>query len=129
MGESLEVTEGLRVSVASRYLAEQSDPRRQRYVFAYTVRLTNEGTVAAQLRTRHWIIKNGNGEVEEVRGPGVVGEQPNLRYGEAFEYTSHCVLATPRGSMRGSYRMMRPDGTTFDAAIGEFVLSLPDTLN
>jgi ApaG protein len=123
------ITQGIRVTVKSQYVAEQSAPRLHRYVFAYTVRITNEGTEAAQLRTRHWIITDAHGKVEEVRGPGVVGHQPNLKPGEHFEYTSGCVLQTPRGEMKGTYQMYRPDGRMFDAAIAPFALSLPHSLN
>ena len=123
------LTEGIRVTVSSVYVPEQSAPAAKRYVFAYTVKILNEGVIAAQLRTRHWIITDGNGKVEEVRGPGVVGQQPNLKPGEAFEYTSGCVLQTPRGEMRGTYQMHRPDGQMFDAAIAPFVLALPYSLN
>jgi ApaG protein len=126
---STAVTEGIRVSVKSEYLADQSVPASKRYVFAYTVRIENEGGEPAQLRTRHWIITDGNGKVEEVRGPGVVGQTPYLRPGERFEYTSGCVLQTPRGDMRGSYQMHRPDGREFDATIARFVLALPHSLN
>ena len=122
-------TEGIRVTVESVYVADQSAPRSQRYVFAYTVRIANEGKEDAQLRSRHWIITDGNGKIEEVRGPGVVGQQPVLRPGEHFEYTSGCVLQTPRGEMRGTYQMHRPDGRAFDAAIAAFGLSLPHSLN
>jgi ApaG protein len=123
------VTQGIRVSVRSSYVPEQSSPRARRYVFAYTVRITNEGTDAAQLRTRHWIITDANGRVEEVKGPGVVGQQPLLRAGEHFEYTSGCVLETSSGEMRGTYQMHRPDGSMFDADIAPFLLSLPYSLN
>lgn len=123
------VTEGIRVSVQATYVAEQSAPRAKRYVFAYTVKIANEGSAPAQLRSRHWIITDGAGKVEEVRGPGVVGQQPSLRPGEQFEYTSGCVLQTPRGEMRGTYQMHRPDGTTFDATIAPFELLLPHSLN
>ncbi len=123
------LTEGIRVSVSSVYVPEQSAPKSGRYVFAYTVKIANEGPQTAQLKTRHWVITDGNGKVEEVRGPGVVGQQPLLRPGENFEYTSGCVLQTPRGEMRGTYQMYRPNGTTFDAAIGAFALSLPYSLN
>ncbi len=126
---STAVTEGIRVSVKSEYLADQSVPASKRYVFAYTVRIENEGSEPAQLRTRHWIITDGNGKVEEVRGPGVVGQTPYLRPGERFEYTSGCVLQTPRGDMRGSYQMHRPDGREFDAMIARFVLAQPHSLN
>jgi ApaG protein len=123
------VTEGIRVSVRSQYVADQSLPLMQRYVFAYTVRIANEGTEPAQLRTRHWIITDGTSKVEEVKGPGVVGQTPYLRPGEHFEYTSGCVLQTPRGEMRGTYQMHRPDGRMFDALIAPFLLALPHSLN
>jgi ApaG protein len=126
---SAAVTEGIRVTVTTEYVTAQSVPREKRYVFAYTVRIHNEGAGVAQLRTRHWIITDGNGKVEEVRGPGVVGQQPTLRPGEHFEYTSGCVLETPRGSMRGTYQMRRADGSEFDAAIAPFDLLLPYSLN
>src|SRR5687767_13079752 len=112
---SIAVTEGIRVDVRSRYLADQSMPRQQRYVFAYTIRIRNEGSEPAALRSRHWVITDGNEKVEEVRGPGVVGRQPRLAPGEEFEYTSGCVLTTPRGEMHGEYQMVREDGRTFDA--------------
>lgn len=117
------------MSVESVYVPEQSSPRTHRYVFAYTVRIANEGSQPAQLRSRHWVITDGDGKVEEVRGPGVVGQQPNLRPGEHFEYTSGCVLPTPRGEMRGTYQMFRPDGASFDASIAPFALALPYSLN
>ena len=123
------LTEGIRVSVRSQYVADQSVPLGQRYVFTYTVRIANEGAETAQLRTRHWIITDGSGKVEEVRGPGVVGQTPLLRPGEHFEYTSGCVLQTPRGEMRGTYQMYRPDGRMFDAVIAPFLLALPHSLN
>jgi ApaG protein len=126
---STAVTEGIRISVRSTYVQEQSTPATHRYVFAYTVRIANEGAAPAQLRTRHWIITDAVGKVEEVRGPGVVGQQPNLRPGEHFEYTSGCVLQTSRGEMRGTYQMYRPDGRMFDAVIAPFVLALPHSLN
>lgn len=123
------ITNGIRVTVSSNYIPAQSAPKARRYVFAYTVRIANEGTEAAQLKSRHWIITDGNGKVEQVRGPGVVGEQPMLRPGEHFEYTSGCVLETPRGSMEGTYQMVRSDGAEFDAAIAPFALMLPYSLN
>jgi ApaG protein len=123
------ITLGIRVSVTSAYVPDQSSPTSRRYVFAYTIRIANEGTETAQLKSRHWVITDARGRVEEVRGPGVVGEQPTLRPGEEHEYTSGCVLETPRGSMRGSYQMLRPDGTRFDAEIAEFELAMPQTLN
>lgn len=126
---STAVTEGIRITVRSSYVADQSAPTARRYVFSYTVRIANEGAEPAQLRTRHWIITDGAGKVEEVRGPGVVGRQPSLGPGEQFEYTSGCVLQTPRGEMRGTYQMHRPDGRMFDATIAPFLLMLPHSLN
>ena len=126
---SVALTDGIRVTVASRYLAEQSVPRLHRYVWAYTVRIENESAAPAKLVSRHWIIEDQNGKLEEVRGPGVVGEQPLLAPGESFRYTSGCVLEAPRGSMRGSYQMVRDDGTELDAEIGRFTLELPSSLN
>ena len=123
------LTEGIRVSVRSQYVADQSQPLMKRYVFAYTVRIANEGAEPAQLRTRHWIITDGAGKVEEVKGPGVVGQTPLLRPGEHFEYTSGCVLQTSRGQMHGTYQMHRPDGRIFDATIAPFLLVLPHSLN
>jgi ApaG protein len=126
---STAVTEGIRVVVRSAYLANQSLPLANRYVFAYTVLIANEGTEPAQLRTRHWIITDGEGKVEEVRGPGVVGQEPLLKPGEHFEYTSGCVLRTARGQMHGTYQMHRPGGRVFDATIAPFLLALPHSLN
>ncbi len=123
------MTEGIKVSVRAVYVPEQSSPRVRRYVFAYTVKIANEGESPAQLRSRHWIITDGDGRVEEVRGPGVIGQQPYLAPGDQFEYTSGCVLTTPRGEMRGTYEMHRPDGSSFEAAIAPFSLSLPYSLN
>lgn len=123
------VTEGIRIIVQSRYVAEQSMPSAGRYVFAYTVRIKNEGRLAAQLLGRHWIMTDGRGKVEEVSGSGVVGEQPILRPGEGFEYTSRTVLGTARGHMRGSYQMQRLRGRRFDAIIAPFLLALPHSLN
>jgi ApaG protein len=117
------------VRTRSRYLDDQSDPAQPRYVFGYTVTLRNDGAVAAQLLTRHWIITDGNGKVEEVRGDGVIGQQPTLQPGEGFEYSSGAVLETAIGSMRGSYQMLAEDGTRFDAPIAPFTLSVPRALN
>jgi ApaG protein len=119
------VTHGIRVTVQSLYLADQSSPEHERFVFAYTVAISNEGQRTAQLRTRHWVITDGNGGVEEVRGDGVVGEQPRLEPGESFQYTSGCVLTTPVGEMHGEYQFVRDDGTYFDATIAPFSLATP----
>ena len=118
-------TEGIRVRVQSLYLADQSSPRDDRYVFAYTITISNESARTAQLRTRHWIITDARGEIEEVRGDGVVGEQPRLQPGQSFQYTSGCVLTTPIGTMQGSYRFWRDDGSYFDAEIAPFSLCSP----
>ncbi|NUP04702.1 MAG: Co2+/Mg2+ efflux protein ApaG [Polyangiaceae bacterium] len=126
---SVAVTEGIRIAVTTQYVPQQSLPQAKRYVFAYTVKIANEGGQVAQLKSRHWIITDGNGKIEEVKGPGVVGQQPTLRPGEHFEYTSGCVLETPRGSMHGTYQMRRPDGSQFDATIAPFDLMLPYSLN
>jgi ApaG protein len=117
------------VHVQPRYLADQSDPEKQRFVFAYHVIITNTGAVRAQLKSRHWIIEDSDGKVEEVRGPGVVGEQPVLDPGERFEYTSGAMLKTAVGTMRGSYQMEAEDGQFFDADIARFTLSIPRTLH
>ena len=119
------LTEGIRVTVQSLYLPDQSMPHDAQYVFAYTVAISNVGATTAQLRTRHWIITNGKGEVEEVAGDGVVGEQPRLAPGQSFQYTSGCVLTTPVGTMHGTYQMARDDGAYFDAAIAPFALASP----
>ena len=111
------------------YIADQSDPANDRYVFAYTITITNSGNVAAQLVSRHWVITDAADKIQEVRGKGVVGEQPHLRPGESFEYTSGSAIATPVGTMRGSYQMVADDGTPFDAAIPEFTLSMPRVLH
>jgi ApaG protein len=126
---STAVTHGVKVTVQSRYVPEQSQPRTHQYVYAYHVRIENHGPDTVQLRTRHWIITDGNGVVREVEGPGVVGEQPTLQTGQAFEYTSGSSLPTQRGTMRGTYRMHRDDGSSFDAEIPMFVLELPYSLN
>jgi ApaG protein len=126
---STAITQGIRVTVSTVYVPSQSSPTEHRYVFAYTVRIMNEGTETAQLRSRHWVITHGSGRVEEVRGPGVVGQQPVLAAGQHFEYTSGCVLETPRGSMRGSYQMVLTDGRSFNAEIAPFTLAMPHSLN
>ena len=126
---STAVTEGIRITVRSAHIAEQSVPLARRYVFSYTVRIATRAASRSQLRSRHWVITDSMGKVEEVRGPGVVGHQPHLRPGEHFEYTSGCVLQTPRGEMRGTYQMQRPDGRLFDARIAPFLLALPHSMN
>lgn len=117
------------ISVKTQYLAEQSDPDRANYVFAYTITIKNTGQVAAQLISRHWIIVDANNRIEEVRGLGVVGHQPLLQPGEQFEYTSGTALTTPQGSMTGTYFCVAEDGEQFEAKIPEFILSLPRTLH
>jgi ApaG protein len=123
------VTNGILVTVVSEYIPERSSLSSRQFAFAYTVRIQNQGEAPAQLRSRHWIISDSNGAIQEVRGDGVVGEQPLLQPGQHFEYTSWCVIATATGTMRGSYRMVRPDGDVFDAEIAPFRLGLPPTLN
>jgi ApaG protein len=122
-------TAGIRVQVRSAYVADKSSPEAGRYFFAYRVRISNVGIHPAQLVSRSWIITDANGHVETVEGPGVVGQQPTLAPGESFEYTSFCPLPTPFGSMHGSYRMRREDGSSFDAAIAPFSLAVPSALN
>lgn len=117
------------VSASTLYVAEQSDVSADRHVFAYTITIRNTGTVTAQLVSRHWIITDARGQVQEVRGLGVVGEQPTLRPGESFEYSSGTAIATAVGTMRGSYQMVAEDGTRFEAVIPEFTLSMPRTLH
>ena len=117
------------VSVETRFLDEQSAPRENRFVFAYTITISNHGEVPARLLTRHWVITDANGKVQEVRGDGVIGEQPWMRPGDDFRYTSGAVLETAVGTMRGSYEMLADDGTRFDANIPEFTLSVPRTLH
>jgi ApaG protein len=119
----------IKVAAQAFYLEEQSDPDQERYVFAYTVLIQNQGNIAARLLSRHWIITDANGKIEEVRGEGVVGEQPYLHPGEGFQYTSGAVLETMVGSMKGSYQMLADDGVTFDADIPLFILSIPRTLH
>lgn len=113
------------VAVQTRFLKDQSAPDDQRFAFAYTIRIANVGAVSARLISRHWIITDSNGKVQEVRGDGVVGEQPWLRPGDDFQYTSGAVLETEVGTMRGSYHMLADDGRRFDAAIPQFTLSIP----
>jgi ApaG protein len=119
----------IEVSVHSDYLPEQSQPGDRRFVFAYTVTIRNKGREAARLLNRHWIIADTNGKVQEVRGEGVVGEQPHLDPGESYRYTSGTVIETPVGSMHGSYEMLADDGTRFDADIHPFSLATPTSLH
>lgn len=123
------VTLGIRIVVRTQYLPEQSDVRSNRYVFAYTIRISNESDQRVQLRSRQWHILHANGKEEEVRGPGVVGKQPIIAPGGGFQYTSGCILTTPHGTMRGTYEMVRDDGSTFQAEIPAFSLAIPHTLN
>lgn len=122
-------TQGVLVQVRSEYLEDQSRPGMQRFVFGYEITITNNGSEVVQLRSRHWIITDGFGDVEEVKGPGVVGEEPVLGPGESFRYRSGAVLPTARGTMRGTYEMHRADGARFNAEIAEFLLERPYSLN
>ena len=115
----------IEVNVKTHYLAEQSAPEQERFVFSYNVTLYNAGNVAAKLMTRHWIITDANGKVQEVSGDGVVGEQPHLEPGERFRYSSGAVLETPVGAMQGLYRMETDSGASFDAPIEPFTLAVP----
>ena len=122
-------TNGIRVQVSSQFLPDRSSPKEEQYVFAYHITITNVGTDIAQLISRHWIITNADGETEEVQGPGVVGEQPLLKPGEHFEYTSFCPLKTNVGTMHGSYTMVTPDGEAFQVRVAPFTLAVPFALN
>lgn len=117
------------VESVARFLADQSDPAKNQYVFTYTITITNTGDIAAQLLGRHWIITDGDHKVQEVKGLGVVGQQPLLQPGESFEYTSGASIATSVGTMQGSYQMLAADGKAFDAPIPLFTLSVPRTLH
>lgn len=123
------LTRGILVTVRSEYMPDRSSVASKQYAFAYTVNIANQGTETAQLKSRHWIISDAFGAVQEVRGEGVVGAQPVLRPGEEFEYTSWCVIATPSGSMRGTYQMITSEGDRFDAQIAPFALTPPQLLN
>ena len=123
------VTNNVRVEVESQYVPEQSHPFQNKWLFHYTVRITNEGEDTVQLLSRHWIITDGTDSTEEVKGPGVVGEQPVLGPGEAFQYTSRCRLKTPHGVMRGTYQMVAEDGAYFDVEIAPFALQEPYTVH
>jgi len=126
---STTTTRGIRVEVQSTYVPERSDPGQKRWFFAYTIRITNDGAETAQLLSRHWIITDGDGDVEEVRGPGVVGEQPRLEPGQTYEYTSACPLPTNFGTMHGTYRMATDQGEEFNAEIAPFPLAEPYAIN
>ena len=119
----------IRVGVETNFISAQSDPARNRYVFAYTITIENIGRVAAQLLTRHWIITDASGHVQEVKGEGVVGEQPHLEPGDSFRYTSGAVLETPVGTMQGTYHMVTAEGARFEALIPVFRLSVPNVLH
>lgn len=119
----------IKVNVQTRYIEDQSNPEKNYYVFAYTITIVNQGQQAAQLLTRHWVITDSNHKVQEVRGDGVIGEQPVLKPGEQFVYTSGTMLETSVGTMKGSYQMEADDGFQFDATIEEFVLSTPRVLH
>jgi ApaG protein len=119
----------IRVEVETSYVEEQSDPRDKRFVFSYTITIRNEGQLPARLLTRHWIITDANGNVKETRGDGVVGEQPYLKPGQGFRYSSGAVIETPVGTMQGSYQMIADDGQHFDAPIAPFRLAMPGVLH
>lgn len=119
----------IRIDVETAFLEDQSEPASDRYVFAYTITIRNEGRVAARLLSRHWVITDSNGKVQEVRGSGVVGEQPYLKPGQGFRYSSGAVIETPVGAMQGSYEMLADDGERFDATIRPFRLAVPGVLN
>jgi ApaG protein len=122
-------TRGVRVEVRAAYVPERSSPQEARYFFAYRIRISNVGKETVQLLSRHWVISDGEGNTEHVRGPGVVGEQPVLEPGQSFEYTSFCPLPTPIGSMHGTYQMVTAGGSAFDAEIAPFSLAVPTALN
>ena len=122
-------TRGVRVQVRSSYLPERSSPRDSHYFFGYRIRISNVGEETVQLLSRHWIITDSDGKVEEVQGPGVVGEQPVIEPGESFEYSSFCPLPTPIGSMHGTYQMVTSGGSPFDAEIAPFSLAVPTAFN
>ncbi len=123
------VDHNVKVQAEAFFIEEQSLPERGQYVFAYRITIRNDGNVPAKLITRHWVITDANGKIQEVRGEGVVGEQPYLRPGEEFQYTSGAILETPVGTMQGSYQMMTDNGTHFDAEIPAFTLAIPRTLH
>lgn len=122
-------TDGIRVQVKTMFLPDSSAPREGQYLFAYTIRISNVGEETAQLLSRYWIITDADGEVKEVRGPGVVGAQPVLEPGMSYEYTSYCPLKTNVGTMQGSYTMVRPGGELFEAQIAPFTLAVPNAIH
>jgi len=122
-------TRGVRVEVRTAYVPERSSPQESQYFFAYRIKISNVGEETVQLLSRHWVISDGAGNMEHVRGPGVVGEQPVLGPGESFEYTSFCPLPTPIGSMHGTYQMVTAGGSAFDAEIAPFSLAVPTAVN
>lgn len=123
------VTHRVEVTAEAQFIPDQSDEDEARYVFAYRIRISNLGSVPAQLISRHWIITDANRHIQEVRGLGVVGEQPNILPGESYEYSSGASIATPVGTMRGAYQMQAADGTAFEAVVPEFILAMPRTLH
>ncbi len=124
-----DTADSIKVEVATRYLEADSDPEDERFVFAYTITITNHGDTPARLLTRHWIITHGNGKTQEVKGEGVVGEQPLIKPGQGYQYTSGTILETPMGTMSGSYQMISDNGDHFDATIPDFLLATPHTLH
>lgn len=126
---STAITDGIRIQVESAFMPDRSEPRARRWFFAYTVTIQNEGDAPARLRARHWVIDDAEGRTEHVIGEGVVGQQPRLEPGEAFQYQSFCVLKTSHGLMRGTYEMVRDDGATFEADIPPFALFIPELVN
>ena len=119
----------IKINVETQYIETESRPKKDIYIFAYHITLKNMGSIAAKLMTRHWIITNSNGKIQEVKGDGVIGEQPHLQPDESFSYTSGTMMATPVGTMEGSYQMIADDGEHFDAEIAPFVLALPNALH
>jgi len=127
--DSTTLTDSIRIEVQTAFLADQSDPPEDRYVFAYTITIRNQGKLPARLLTRHWLITDANGKIEEVRGDGVIGEQPRILPGQLHRYSSGAVLDTPVGTMEGSYNMLSDDGISFEARIPRFRLAVPGILN
>ncbi len=126
---SKQALHNIKVTVETRYIEAESRPKQDIYIFAYHITLKNMGSIAAKLMTRHWIITNANGEIQEVKGDGVIGEQPHLQPNESFSYTSGTMMSTPVGTMEGSYQMIADDDQNFDAEIAPFVLALPNALH